>query len=88
MSAVANQEGPVKAQASRQNTMDLLDELPDIGNGFFSFPVDDFFGNYVEELGQRGMQGALPETGANPAIGTIPQGANASFNKLLMPVCP
>ena len=58
-------------QAARANTLDtFLEELPEIPAGYFSFPVDDFFDNYVEELGQRGGQGSgsLP-SGSNPPPG-------------------
>ena len=36
----------------RQNTVNMLDPLPDID--FFSLPVDDFFDSYVSELGAQG----------------------------------
>lgn len=48
-------------QASRANTLDrILNEidLPDPANGYFSYNVEDFFGDYVDALGQRGMQGS------------------------------
>lgn len=66
-------------QASRTNTLDraLNDiDLPDLSNGYFSFPVDDFFGDYVDALGQRGIQGAgsLELTSAQ---GPFPLGALA-----------
>lgn len=50
-------------QVQRANTLDGIlngdfDDLPELNAGYFSFPVDDFFDNYVDALGQqKGMQG-------------------------------
>lgn len=50
-------------QVEGSHSLDLLlDELPELPSGYFSFPVDDFFENYVEELGQRGLQNGSSET--------------------------
>ena len=46
-------------QATRANTLDRMlndIDLPDLSNGYFSYPVDDFFVDYVDALGQRGLQ--------------------------------
>ena len=75
--ALAISADMAQIQAARQNTLDtFLEELPEIPAGYFSFPVDDFFDNYVEELGQRGGQGSggLP-SGSNPP----PGGADATL---------
>lgn len=48
-----------QTQASRANTLDRMlndIDLPDLSNGYFSYPVDDFFVDYVDALGQRGLQ--------------------------------
>ena len=51
-------------QATRADTLDgILDELPDFSDGYFSYPVDDFFPQYVERLGQGGVQEASQENG-------------------------
>ena len=48
-----------QTQASRANTLDRMlndIDLPDLSNGYFSYPVEDFFVDYVDALGQRGLQ--------------------------------
>lgn len=46
-----------EVQADRANTLDgILEELPDFSDGYFSYPVEDFFPQYVERLGQGGLQ--------------------------------
>ena len=46
----------------RQGTLESLGDLPDID--FLTVPVDDYFGNYIAELGARGQQegSGLPMT--------------------------
>lgn len=47
--------------ASRASTFERMlndMDLPELPNGFLSHPVDDFFGDYVDALGQRGLQGS------------------------------
>lgn len=56
-------------QASRAYTLDgILEELPELPSGYFSFPVDDFFDNYVEELELRGLQDASAESGSRQGV--------------------
>lgn len=53
--------GMAQIQASRASTFERIlndIDLPDLPNGYFSHPVDDFFGEYVDALGQRGLQGS------------------------------
>ena len=48
-----------QTQAARANTLDRMlndIDLPDLSNGYFSYSVDDFFVDYVDALGQRGLQ--------------------------------
>ncbi|KAL3146023.1 hypothetical protein ABBQ38_015378 [Trebouxia sp. C0009 RCD-2024] len=60
----------------RQNTVDMIGELPDID--FFSIPVDDFYEDYVTELGTRNsrrLSGAIPSfqnIASSAFVGTAP----------------
>ncbi|DBA67813.1 TPA: hypothetical protein ACH3X2_014164 [Trebouxia sp. C0005] len=69
MGSIAN--GPSPFMSQPQNSVDMLGELPDID--FFSIPVDDFYEDYVTELGSRNsrkLSGALPSFGG--ANGFLP----------------
>lgn len=60
-----------KIQAARANTLEgFLNELPELPSDYFSYPVDDFFDNYVEELGQRGLQQTTQPGGGEFLIGS------------------
>ena len=44
-------------QASRANTLDgILDELPDLSDGYFSYEVDQLFPQYVDMLNTKGIE--------------------------------
>ena len=54
-------KGMAQIQASRANTFERIlndIDLPELPNGYFSHDVNDFFGDYVDALGQRGLQGS------------------------------
>ncbi|CAL5229307.1 g12609 [Coccomyxa viridis] len=76
-------DGRSGAGMKRQATWDAL---PDID--LFSIPVDDFFGDYVEQLGARGLQQDVSMNGGSfgSVLEHYPHNGTQQMNGLLPPI--